>query len=526
VSGADHKKSVAVRFCAPASTGDFKQELSVAGIVITSTGTLLEARPHYYNNKSDVDLAMSRISNVVGQARAISVSDDDGSDSEDEWIHLGLEEKGMNSVVDVERICNNNFSGNDKHGHCGVETEEQKTLAHIEDNSELNETKKCAANCAAVIARNVMQVVKSAALDGVQVEEDYFGSRNVAIDAGCAVGLETTRGQAEASMLAEGKDVDGAATELAARISDADANGIAQHDVDEETDQGFLIESVGLMLCTRPDSQEPFEDTIVSESEEEDLEDDGSHNAQGDGYDACAFSQQRFDVSASPDRANDLWIDDEPGMTSPANQSWSSMSASSFGDYNSGDDSDSFTEVVAGDSSETIFDNPAFSAALLSDPLYSLDVSGVSDAESDTDDESDRSTVPSPVVPSSTSAVSKPIAIRHVCARRKFDHFSLDSTRGLRQILGDCECLSASPPPFVVGSPPRHRKLCSESQAHDGVPRSAPAFTWEDLRSSTPPPIRSGSLTNISQKPLVHFGSTTSIDSGVHMLPPQICGSL
>jgi hypothetical protein len=276
--------------------------------------------------------------------------------------------------------------------------------------------------------------------------------------------------------------------------------------------------------------------------------------------------------------------DDEngaPTTLSPFNQSWSEVEASdeegcadeggeadvsSSDDSNNNDDDDDdddASEGVLGDVPFTelleaaptfAFDNPLFGASEPDERLErtcdsvestgnSIEIIGASDFASEcgecgeesiggfssdlSDDDADQHSLrASPANFSTSSAVSRPIAIRRTSAQarrggRSGTPQSVSSSLGLHEVLAECERLSRTPPEFVVGSPPRVKEPRAFTPA-----LSAPKLTWEDIRSSTPPPIRHSSSFTAAWASGRTSGKSAHHNTDENVLPPQICRSL
>ena len=152
-------------------------------------------------------------------------------------------------------------------------------------------------------------------------------------------------------------------------------------------------------------------------------------------------------------------------------------------------------------------------------------IGGVSSDLSE-DDADQHSLRASPANFLTSSAVSRPIAIRRTSAQarrggRSGTPQSVSSSLGLHEVLAECERLSRTPPEFVIGSPPRVK----ESRAFTPA-LSAPKLTWEDIRSSTPPPIRHSSSFTAAWASGRTSGKSAHHNTDENVLPPQICRSL
>lgn len=164
-------------------------------------------------------------------------------------------------------------------------------------------------------------------------------------------------------------------------------------------------------------------------------------------------------------------------------------------------------------------------------PLFGMNMPDYSDCD---DDDMDRSLQTSPATLENSISLPIPIALKHHAIRsRQMYHSQTSSTTpqsdvsmGLHEVLSDSESNRGSP--MMWRSSPISKDYKFKSVTNN-VP--VPSLTLEDLRSSTPPPIRSsaffcglGNSVRPSGQHMEHFIS--SFDSKVDILSPQICHSL
>eukprot|EP00038_Savillea_parva_P023245 m.40143 g.40143 ORF g.40143 m.40143 type:complete len:905 (+) comp5920_c0_seq1:388-3102(+) len=205
---------------------------------------------------------------------------------------------------------------------------------------------------------------------------------------------------------------------------------------------------------------------------------------------------------------------------------WSDMSDTESSD---------FSNVEIPSTTTYSFDNPLFgvtparACTLRSTMSVSTFTSDTEGDTTDTEDDTDCSRLSSPVMVSRTAAVSRPIAIRRNTMASKYGSLgtpqSPSSTIGLHAVLDKHDSPAYSP----VGSPRPWRGLDHIAM----TPPEEPVVTLEDLRSSTPPPIRS-----IHRSRLTFSGLGSHVSKDVKtiadvknyvdntMLAPQMCKSL
>mmetsp|Transcript_9996 Transcript_9996/g.30206 ORF Transcript_9996/g.30206 Transcript_9996/m.30206 type:complete len:883 (+) Transcript_9996:273-2921(+) len=167
------------------------------------------------------------------------------------------------------------------------------------------------------------------------------------------------------------------------------------------------------------------------------------------------------------------------------------------------------------------FDNPVFGVDVLhrelgaSPSVSSFACSFSSDADGDSsasDDDLVRSQTSSPAQSVSSAAVSQPITIRRLRPdnhSRMFTPTSGVLPLGLHGLLDE----HSVPPPIT---PPRHRAYNLTPMA---MTPQEDTLSFEDLRSSTPPPVRRG-------RSITVHDMNAFMDRSSGLLEPQVCRSL
>jgi hypothetical protein len=228
--------------------------------------------------------------------------------------------------------------------------------------------------------------------------------------------------------------------------------------------------------------------TTSSDDEDEDLihpwqrydgdDDVGSVSASENGCSDLGDAARAVD-HVWPDVLRALHTSEPDDVASPIETMWIDLERSTRGDYEGLSDGGTEDASQSHNSLIVAFEPPLF--GINPDVVYTLRATNrvsmiASDTEDDTDDESDRSQRTSPAEFASSAAVSHPIAIRHNtlharhCGGGSLTPQSADSSPGLYAVLRGCES---------------HHEFMPLTPPDDSV------LTLEDLRSSTPPPIRS-----------------------------------
>ena len=473
---------------------DLEARISDSGVVVETTASAVHVRAHYYNTAEEIRAAVDRMSAALAAmagAHACPESDADGTDTE--WIHLTL-----------------------------------STTASVDDDGGASD-----GSSAEEVMRDIDECLASA--------DNGVGTDDVLPHQLACEDPPTDGGELTSAMMAvPSPETPETIDDGGCPLSHVTVTGDVAIDLAHLSAGGFVSPAGDAASASRPVSALDYH-----------------------------HSTQILDADPTTEYYPSSDDEHEPPV-SPFHQSWSELEMSdedrngeeavdeSGDDSDSDDDDVSIAELVNGAFASFEFDNPLFGASddehmeRTCASVESIDSSsssnesaehiGSSDLASESgeesisgfssdsldnlsDDDAD-SLRASPANFATSSAVSRPIAIcrsnargRHSC--RPGTPQSDSSSLGLHEVLGDCQLPSRTPPEFVVGSPPRSRLPRAFTPA-----ASAPKLTWEDIRSSTPPPIRNSSSFTAAWASgrTTGFAAHHALDT--HVLPPQICRSL
>ena len=507
---------------------DLEARISDSGVVVETTASAVHVRAHYYNTAEEIRAAVDRMSAALAAmagAHACPESDADGTDTE--WIHLTL-----------------------------------STTASVDDDGGASD-----GSSAEEVMRDIDECLASA--------DNGVGTDDVLPHQLACEDPPTDGGELTSAMMAvPSPETPETIDDGGCPLSHVTVTGDVAIDLAHLSAGGFVSPAGDAASASRPDSADSMYESVASYCEGTRVLEGVPSPQPEDVYESISALDYHHStpiLDADPTTEYYPSSDDEhEPPVSPFHQSWSELEMSdedrngeeavdeSGDDSDSDDDDVSIAELVNGAFASFEFDNPLFGASddehmeRTCASVESIDSSsssnesaehiGSSDLASESgeesisgfssdsldnlsDDDAD-SLRASPANFATSSAVSRPIAIcrsnargRHSC--RPGTPQSDSSSLGLHEVLGDCQLPSRTPPEFVVGSPPRSRLPRAFTPA-----ASAPKLTWEDIRSSTPPPIRNSSSFTAAWASgrTTGFAAHHALDT--HVLPPQICRSL